>query len=267
MPFTPVHTLAAVPLSRFWSRPGSFSALVIGSMVPDWPLFVPVGPQYATTHSVSGLFTACLPLGLGIAFFYQAALKQALYELLPEPLRARLACYLAAPVIRRADTLAVLAVAVLLGSASHIVWDAFTHRGAWGVALVPSLADVWVRAGTLHVAGYAVLQLGFSLLGLPLLFLLVARWYRRADPVAVAPSSLARPLRVSWVLLLLAAPAALLGDMLIEAFRVVSPQELRVVLYLGVTRAGFALLLLLVAYALYFAVAGKLRTAAVSASR
>lgn len=267
MPFTPVHALAAVPLSRLWSRPGSFSALVIGSMVPDWPLFVPLGPQYATTHSVSGLFIACLPLGLGIAFFYHVALKQPLYELLPEPLRARLARYLAAPPIGRAETLPVLAAAVLLGSASHIVWDAFTHRGAWGVALVPPLADVWVRTGTLDVAGYSVLQLGFSLLGLLLLFLLVVRWYRRADPVAVAPSPLARPLRVSWVLLFLLVPAALLGDMLIEAFRVVSLQELRAVLYLGVTRAGFALLLLLVAYALYFAVAGKHRTAAASASR
>ena len=32
-----------------------------------------------------------------------------------------------------------LALAIVFGSITHIVWDAFTHEGEWGMELVPWL--------------------------------------------------------------------------------------------------------------------------------
>nr|WP_262927810.1 DUF4184 family protein [Microbacterium sp. NIBRBAC000506063] len=40
---------------------------------------------------------------------------------------------------------ALVAVSLLLGVLSHIVWDAFTHEGRWGLALIPALDEQWGR--------------------------------------------------------------------------------------------------------------------------
>ena len=51
MPFTGSHPAAVLPLMRWGLMP---SALVIGSMVPDLPYFLPV-PDLGNTHSLIGL--------------------------------------------------------------------------------------------------------------------------------------------------------------------------------------------------------------------
>jgi uncharacterized protein DUF4184 len=62
MPFTVSHPAAVLPVLR-WLPP---SAVVVGSLVPDIPLCVrpPVG--YHTTHSLAGVVTVDLPLGLTV---------------------------------------------------------------------------------------------------------------------------------------------------------------------------------------------------------
>ena len=50
MPFTPTHVLAILPIAALKRPALPFSALVIGSMIPDLPLFVPLSPDYGTTH-------------------------------------------------------------------------------------------------------------------------------------------------------------------------------------------------------------------------
>lgn len=54
MPFTPTHVLAILPVAAVKRFPLPFSALVIGSMIPDLPLFLPWSPGYDQTHSVAG---------------------------------------------------------------------------------------------------------------------------------------------------------------------------------------------------------------------
>ena len=64
MPFTPTHTLAVIPI---WSWcPGAYSrsALVIGCMIPDLPVLLPINVSYTTTHSLPGVVVACVPLGI-----------------------------------------------------------------------------------------------------------------------------------------------------------------------------------------------------------
>lgn len=45
MPFTISHAAAVLPFARFFKRERVFSALVIGSMVPDFGYFQPVAPD------------------------------------------------------------------------------------------------------------------------------------------------------------------------------------------------------------------------------
>ena len=54
MAFTPAHAAAAVPLHRLLGSRAVLSALVIGSMTPDFAYFLPLGVRRAQSHSLVG---------------------------------------------------------------------------------------------------------------------------------------------------------------------------------------------------------------------
>lgn len=194
MPFTPTHILAIVPLAavRRWRLP--FSALAIGSMIPDLPLFVPLASNYGVTHSTLGLFTADLPLGLAGFLAFQLLFKGPLFALLPAAIQRR--CVgLARPNIEATGGFGLRAVlAVVVGALTHIAWDSFTHRDRTGTHLVPGLNATAFALGGSSVPYYKALQYGCTAVGLPLLAVLAVRWLRRQRPgsldgVAVLPNA------------------------------------------------------------------------------
>jgi Domain of unknown function (DUF4184) len=195
VPFTPTHALAAVPLSRV---PGLMpSALVIGSLLPDLPMIIPGTPAYGTTHSFVYGVPYCLPFGV-LAFVLFRLGRGPAIGFLPLAMRCRLARH-AAPELHPSPRVAASLVASLaLGVLSHIVWDGFTHAGRFGSELFPALQEPWARIAGRPWLGSSVLQFASSVLGLPLLGLIVVRWYLREAP---APSDrvpkVPRPL--SWL--------------------------------------------------------------------
>ena len=209
MPFTPTHVLAVVPLRRTRLP---FAALAVGSMVPDLPIFVHFLPSYRTAHSLPGLFTACLPLGTALWLAWELVLREPAVALLPEWVRRRLGADRPAPDAR---TVLPAAAAVLLGAATHLFWDAFTHGGRWGVRLVPWLntefvPPAWLPDGLPPVVhGYRVAQYASSAVGLPLLAWLAHRRLRGtpADD-AVRPVLGPRTKAAVWAAAGLAAVAA-----------------------------------------------------------
>lgn len=262
MPFTPTHTLAAVPLGLLWPRPGIFSALAIGCMVPDWPLYVPGGPPYELTHSFIGIAVACTPIGLALAIVYLALLKRPLFELLPAPLRRRLAQYLDGPPLARPQTWLVLAAAVAVGATTHVVWDAFTHRGAWGVALLPQLAEPVLTVSGVGIPGYAALQHGCTLFGFPLAVWLFAGWYRRAEERVLPSPVLGRGSRIFWTTALLTSQALIFGNMLFDLFAPdPAPRHVFITLVRGVTRAGLAMMVSAALYGAFYHLVSGRRTA------
>lgn len=200
MPFTPTHVLAVVPLHRLLP----LSALAVGAMVPDFPLYFPVGITYETTHSAAGLVTACLPLGLALYLLFERVLRAPLAALAPPRWQAVLLGTPRAPGWR---PLALAALALLAGAVSHVVWDAFTHQGRWGTQWWPALNAV-ISLGPIAAPGYSWFQHGSSAVGLPLLgWLAWRRLHRAADrgPVLVP---VAGTRRAAVLGLLLTVPAA-----------------------------------------------------------
>jgi len=61
LPFTLAHPAAVLPLRRTGLV---FSALVVGSMAPDFPYFLSVSDAIRWGHSTRGVFLFCLPFGL-----------------------------------------------------------------------------------------------------------------------------------------------------------------------------------------------------------
>jgi hypothetical protein len=249
MPFTPTHILAVVPIARIRWPYAPFSALVIGSIIPDLPLFVPLSPSYDTTHSILGIVTACLPLGLAGFLVFQLAMKRPLFAILPVWVQ----CRCAAHVTRRAELtlkgVVCASIAVMAGACTHLFWDSFTHGGRFGVELFPRLKETAVTIAGHDVLGFKVLQYGSTIVGLPCLVLILAGWLSRQTPRTLdGHPHLSTPAK---------AVAGLAALAVLVAVSCVTWRREHLSTYerLGrsVTTSGFALLVVMLAYCLAFA--------------
>ncbi|WP_018637779.1 DUF4184 family protein [Parafrankia elaeagni] len=170
MPFTLSHPAAVLPLRRLGMP---MSAMAIGSMVPDVPVFSADPGLYRFTHSALGIVTAAPAFTLVALAAWFLLARDALVDLAPDAIRRRLA-----PRARLTGRQWLSAPAgAAVGAATHVGWDVFTHSNRWGVRQVAWLSD---QHGPMP--GYRWLQYGSSVVGLVILVLAVAA-YLRAQPV------------------------------------------------------------------------------------
>ncbi|GAB3662741.1 hypothetical protein GCM10027589_25850 [Actinocorallia lasiicapitis] len=187
MPFTVSHVAAVLPLRRGVLLP---SALAVGAMAPDVPLFAPVSSR-SESHGLVGLFTVTLLFSVVLFVLFHGLFKRPLLALAPLGLRERLTVPAGAFRLRSPwDVLWVL-VALLVGEATHVAWDAFTHRTGPVVQRLPFLAE---QVGVFPI--YRYLQYGSGVFGLVVLAVWGVRWLRRAEPVADPAPAASRALRV-----------------------------------------------------------------------
>jgi hypothetical protein len=217
MPFTISHAAAVLPWARPLARWRLLSAAVIGSMAPDFGFFSPWRPARFETHSLDALITFCLPAGLAAYWLFQSLIRTPILELLPPGAYARWQ-QSAAPADHRSLKQWVFAsLGILAGAVTHLVWDAFTHEGARGVRMIPGLDDS-VDIGGHHIGGSRLLQDGSSLVGLVVVFAVLAYSLR---PGSAADRARARLLASSerhlWILAYLTVAAGL--AILLFAFR------------------------------------------------
>lgn len=174
MPFTLSHPAAALVLSKSGLP---VAATVAGTMAPDVPMFVPGPVGYSVTHSWRGVATVDVLIGAFGVVLWSFLLRDAMADLAPAFIRERVPP--TAPYALRQWALAP--VAVLVGAATHVGWDAFTHDGRWGVRHL-----AWLRSEHWGHAGYhwaqAVSTVGGLLVVLLWAFISVTRRPRRPRP-------------------------------------------------------------------------------------
>jgi len=177
MPFSLAHTVAVPPLRRLLGRRAVTSALVIGSVVPDYRHFIP-RHHHLDTHTFAAIVWFALPLGLASFFVFHAWLREPAVALLPLAVRRRLGRLLETPEARPA--LALVALSIAVGALVHIFWDAFTHRRTFVVDAFPGLfcRVVWTH-GAYVLRVYGVLQHLSSLVGMSVLAAWGWRWLAR----------------------------------------------------------------------------------------
>jgi hypothetical protein len=182
MPFTLAHPAAAIPLLRPLGRLGVLSALVVGSLMPDLPYFVPMALERGATHSLAGLLWFCVPVGLLVYAIFHALIKapccEGLAALAPPPLAERLRKMSEARAVRSVG----VGVSVLAGAATHVVWDSFTHADGFLVAAWHVLATRLFSVGSYDVAVFKVLQHASSGIGLLVLGGALANWIEPLGP-------------------------------------------------------------------------------------
>ena len=141
MPFTGSHPAAVLPLIR-WGLPAS--ALVIGSMTPDLPYYLPMPVSAEVTHSWVGVIGVDVLLGAVAFIVWQALVGPAVVAFSPDGLRRRLVVPVPSGLgyhVGQPRRVALAAVALILGAATHVAWDSFTHRQMWGAEHVAWLAE------------------------------------------------------------------------------------------------------------------------------
>ena len=154
------------------------SALVVGSLAPDFRYFLNLAPRGHFGHSFKGIFIFCLPVGLAVLWIFQKIMKLPLIALAPRSHQQRLAP-LAKPFLwSGTGRFALIVASLLLGAISHLAWDAFTHDSGLVVRNVPDMRVPLEEFGT-HRPLFNVLQHGSTILGLALLVFWYWRWFKR----------------------------------------------------------------------------------------
>jgi hypothetical protein len=239
MPFTLAHPAAIMPLRRLRYLPTL--ALLVGSIVPDVPYYLPsrdLTVSWVDLHSLFGAVVAGIPLGM-LILAVGLLLRRPLTALMTE--RARWVALREAEAFLSRPVNWLLAIpAVFVGSLTHILWDGFTHGDTWitsRVSVFSRQVDVFgLYTGPIsHILQYVTTVLGL---------LIIWYWYHlvaaQAPPEVAAGSN--RP-RLRRALTLVIAGAVAMGIVLtVRAYH--ERPTVYGVLYLMLTRttAWFMLL-------------------------
>ena len=129
MPFTFSHPAIVLPLAKASRRWFSLTGLVVGSIAPDFEYFIRMKVSSIHSHTHPDLFWLNITVGIAIAFIFHRLARNRLIDNLPSFL-----AYIFSP-FKTFDWLHYyqqhrlqVILSILIGAASHVAWDSFTHE-------------------------------------------------------------------------------------------------------------------------------------------
>ena len=221
MPFTLAHPLAVVPLRRTGLV---FSALVVGSMSPDFEYFLrplervlPFGLDHHVSHTLAGVFLICLPVSLLLLWLWHSVLKCPLLELAPESHRIRLAPFAGEFSFGPGRRILIVCASILAGVATHIIWDSFTHAWGWPVQSVTPLQAKVSLPGIAPLPAYRCLQHASTVFGFLAVIIVYLHWIRHAPPAKISTGRI--PSSRRFRILLIGGIVAIVSGLVLAWFR------------------------------------------------
>ena len=158
------------------------SALVVGTLAPDFWYFLGLESQSGLGHTFHGAFVFTPPLALIVLWLFHAFVKTPFTSLLPDTVQSRLASHPSRFRFGGPTRLAMILGSILLGIATHLLWDSFTHPTTWLYSHWAFLSYM-VRLPIVGlVPYYRLFQHGSTIVGTAILLVWLARWYQRTEP-------------------------------------------------------------------------------------
>lgn len=180
MPFTLSHIVVAPPIHQLTKGKLPLAALAIGSMTPDlYRLFTT--SNIGTTHQWSSILSYNLVLGALITLCWYSLYRPVLFRFFnlshPIELKSR-GQYL--------SFIMLSAIAIMLGAASHILWDGLTHLDSRTYAFYDFLSQN-ISFGAFTYPVHRVLQIFSSIIVLPPLLWMLHSYTLRHQRASACP--------------------------------------------------------------------------------
>ncbi len=137
----------------------------MGSITPDFEYFIRMKVDSVYSHTILGMFWFDLPLGLILAFIFHEIVRDPFISNLPKWFGIRLNDFTDFDWKKHfLKNWIVVLISLLIGIASHLFWDSFTHSNGYFVLHFPSLATE-ITIVDFPIPIYHMLQHGSSLIG------------------------------------------------------------------------------------------------------
>jgi hypothetical protein len=179
VPFTISHTAAALPFRR--ARLVT-SALVAGTMAPDFEYFLALRIHDRVGHTFPGVLLFTLPVAVLGLWIFHSFVKVPAAGLMPRRVQSKLAKHLGKFRFWGPGRFAMIVLSILVGIATHLLWDSFTHDGTYPYhhwALLRQSVDVPILGA---MPWFKVFQHGSTIFGLLVVSMWLFRWYRESEP-------------------------------------------------------------------------------------
>lgn len=160
------------------------SALVMGCFAPDFPYLLSLSPDDAYGHTFRGMFLLDLPVAFVALWLFHTLIKKPMLTFLPDGFRRRLRTSVTSFSFWPAKRLSLIILSILVGIATHLVWDAFAHNTSWlyqNWAFLRKTVELPVTGG---MQIYKLLEYLSSAFGLVVVAIWIWNWYRTTQPSA-----------------------------------------------------------------------------------
>lgn len=152
-----------------------------GSVAPDFEYFLRLKAITHYSHTWKGIFWFDLPLSIALILVFHLIVKRPLIGSLPEFLSSRLVAFEHTDwmnYFRR--NVPTVVISVIIGAASHIIWDGFTHENGMFLERFSILTHEYSIAGR-SMKLYSILQYASSAFGAGLILLVILRLPKDED--------------------------------------------------------------------------------------
>jgi hypothetical protein len=163
MPLTFAHPAAVLPFSNR-NKFVHFTAMVLGSMAPDFEYFLRGQPIGEYGHTFLGFLLLNLPLVFVVYLIYNTIINPVLVEHLPVYIEDRYRRLYS----REWHRWLVFSYSALFGMFTHVAWDSFTHYDGFMVMNFPMFTHTF-SLYSFKIPLYKILQHGSTLFGLSLI--------------------------------------------------------------------------------------------------
>ncbi|WP_433833507.1 DUF4184 family protein [Flavobacterium anhuiense] len=134
MPFTFSHPAIILPLRYLPKKWFSLTALIIGSLTPDFEYFLRMKVKSTYSHTLDGIFWFDLPFALLLTFIFHNLIRNLLFQNLPVVIKNRILLFIDFNWNNYfKKNWPIVIISLLIGIFSHIFWDAFTHKHGYFV--------------------------------------------------------------------------------------------------------------------------------------
>ena len=164
MPFTFSHAAIVLPFLK--NKKLSATALITGTMSPDFEYFFRMKMQSEISHTLIGVFVLDFPLALLVMFLFHQIIKKNFIQNLPLFFQARMQELDNSNWVNYfKNNLLTVFLSFLLGTATHLLWDSMTH---WDGFLVQKIA--FLGSSFYNIPVYTLAQHTSSLVGMIWIF-------------------------------------------------------------------------------------------------